>query len=50
LPSAVRAAVKATSTWIEDSSADTTVASQYRDTTSRTATAQRFDRVKWVKS
>jgi len=49
-PSVVRARVKATSTWVEDSSAETTVASHNRETTSRTATAHRREARKWVKS
>ncbi len=47
-PSSVRAAVNATSIWVLVSSADTTVDSQRRDTTSITATATRFARAKWV--
>lgn len=45
-----RAARNATSTWVLDSCAETTVASHSRDTTSRTATAHRFEARKWVKS
>jgi hypothetical protein len=42
--------VKATSTWIEDSSAQTRVWIQRRETTSMMASAARRARVKWVKS
>jgi hypothetical protein len=42
--------VKATSTWVEVSSADTTVPNHLRDTMSKIATAARQARVKWVKS
>jgi hypothetical protein len=45
-----RAAVKATSTWVEDSSAATRVVIHFRDTTSRMAIAARRARLKWVKS
>ena len=48
--SVISASVKATSTWVEDSSAETTVDSHSRDTTSRTATAHRRLARKWVKS
>lgn len=44
------ASVKATSTWIEDSSAETRVVIHLRDTMSMMATAHRLARVKWVKS
>ena len=50
MPSASRAAVNATSTWVEDSSAATRVVSHLRDTMSRIAIAARWARVKWVKS
>jgi hypothetical protein len=50
LPSTISARVNATSTWVEDSWAETTVDSQYRDTTSRTATTARRATRKWVKS
>ena len=49
-PASASAAVKATSIWVEVSSAETSVASHRRDTTSMTATATRRARVKWVKS
>ena len=50
MPSASSAAVNATSTWVEDSSAATRVVSHLRDTMSRIAIAARRARVKWVKS
>jgi hypothetical protein len=49
LPSVIRARVSATWTWVKDSSAETTMDSQYRDTTSSTATAQRLLARKRVK-
>jgi hypothetical protein len=42
--------VKATSTWGEVSSAETTVVTHRRETTSMIAVAARFARVKWVTS
>jgi hypothetical protein len=48
--SAVRAVVKATSTWSELSSAQTRVVIHLRETTSMMASAARRARVKWVKS
>jgi hypothetical protein len=44
------ATVNATSTWVEVSSAETSVDNHLRDTTSMTATATRRAAVKWVKS
>ena len=43
-------AVERTSTWVEVSSAETRQASHLRETMSRTATATRRARLKWVKS